>query len=181
LVISGHPDLNTSAANSLTLNRLSSEFSDIEIRKLDELYETHKIDVEAEQQALLAADTIVFQFPFYWYSVPGLMKTWIDSVLTYGFAYGSEGDKLKGKKLVLSFTMGGPEEAYCAEGFNNYTIEELIKPLVQTANLTQMELQPPVYSHGVIYIPGVYNTPEIIEERAGLHADKLIAALKALV
>ena len=44
------------------------------------------------QVALVAADTIVFQFPFYWYSVPPLLKEWIDLVLEHGFAYGLEGD-----------------------------------------------------------------------------------------
>jgi len=48
---------------------------------------------------LLEHDRIVLQFPMYWYSMPPLLKKWLDDVLTYNFAYGSKGDKLKGKDL----------------------------------------------------------------------------------
>ena len=45
------------------------------------------------------------------------------------------------------------------------------------ANLTQMEMQPPVVSHGMVYIPDVYNVREEVEERARNHADRLIEAI----
>lgn len=54
----------------------------------------------------------MLQLLFYWHSLPALLKKWIDDVLTYDFAYGGEGDKLFGKRFLLSFTIGGPEEAY---------------------------------------------------------------------
>ncbi|MEH8026365.1 NAD(P)H-dependent oxidoreductase [Gallibacterium anatis] len=60
----------------------------------------------AEQNRLMQADTIVLQFPFYWYSYPALLKKWVDEVFVYSFAHGSTGDKVKGKKLVMSFTTG---------------------------------------------------------------------------
>ena len=60
-------------------------------------YPDFQIDVEHEQSALLAHDRVIFQFPMYWYSVPPLLKKWLDDVLTYGFAYGSSGDKLAGR------------------------------------------------------------------------------------
>ncbi|RTL87458.1 flavodoxin family protein [Ancylobacter aquaticus] len=62
-------------------------------------YPDFTIDVEREQQLLLEHDRIVLQFPMYWYSMPPLLKKWLDDVLTYNFAYGSKGDKLKGKDL----------------------------------------------------------------------------------
>jgi glutathione-regulated potassium-efflux system ancillary protein KefG len=48
-------------------------------------------------EALVEADTVALQFPFHWYSVPGILKEWIDRVLSYSFAYGSTGTKLHGK------------------------------------------------------------------------------------
>ena len=84
----------------------------------------------------------------------------MDDVFHYGFAYGSEGDKLKGKKLIASFTIGGPAQSYDPLGYNHFPIAELLKPLQQTAYLTGMDLQAPVYSHGMVYIEGVYNTRE---------------------
>ncbi|KXF82060.1 NAD(P)H-dependent oxidoreductase [Enterovibrio coralii] len=181
LVISGHPDLKASNTNSLIINELKESMENVEVRRLDTLYPTYAIDIEAEQQALIDADIVVLQFPFYWYSVPALLKKWIDDVLAYNFAYGSQGDKLKGKDMVLSFTIGGPKESYDPQGFNHFPIEELMKPLQQTAYLTQMNYHAPVYTHGMVYIEGVYNTLDAVEGRAKVHAERLIEMLKTLL
>lgn len=42
----------------------------------------------AEQEKLLWADTIIFQFPLWWYTMPAILKGWVDRVFTYRFAYG---------------------------------------------------------------------------------------------
>ena len=126
LVISGHPDLSQSYTNNVILDQLKQARGDIRVHDLASLYPDSKVDVAAEQAALLEAEVIVLQFPFYWYSVPGIMKQWMDDVMTYGFAYGSTGDKLKGKKLIVSTTIGGPEASYQHDGFNEYTVDELL-------------------------------------------------------
>jgi len=176
LIISGHPRLDESIANA-TILRGVRDLAEVTIRHLDQLYPDYTIDVDAEQAALLEADTVVLQFPFYWYSVPALLKKWIDDVLSYGFAYGSAGDKLKGKTLILSCTVGGPEASYGDGGHNHFTIEQLFRPLHQTAMLAGMVFHPPVVTHGMIFIPGVYNTRETVERGARDHAERLAAVL----
>ncbi len=89
LIISGHPDLSHSVGNATILNEVASALPDAEIRRLDALYPDNNINVSAEQDALLKADIIVWQFPFSWYSLPGLMKLWLDDVFVHGFAHGS--------------------------------------------------------------------------------------------
>ncbi|MDN3684445.1 NAD(P)H-dependent oxidoreductase [Vibrio sinaloensis] len=74
VVISGHPNLESSYTNKVVLAQLQSTFSSIDIRRLDALYPDYQIDVETEQTALLDADVVVLQFPFYWYSMPALLK-----------------------------------------------------------------------------------------------------------
>lgn len=180
VVISGHPDLEKSYTNTVILEQLNSALSDVEIRRLDALYPDYKIDVEAEQQALLAADVIVLQFPFYWYSIPALLKKWIDEVFSYNFAYGEQGDKLKGKDFVLSFTIGGPAESYDPLGYNHFTIPELLKPMQQTAYLAGLNFITPVYTHRMVCISGVYNKLEEVQERAVEHADRLIQQIRAI-
>ena len=180
VVISGHPDLEQSHTNRIILDSLQTSLNDVEVRYLDRLYPDFKIDIEAEQKALLSAETIVLQFPFYWYSVPAILKKWIDDVFSYNFAYGSKGDKLQGKNFILSFTIGGPDEAYNPLGYNHFTIEQLILPLQQTAYLAKMHFCKPVYSHKMIYIPNVYNTKEEVQERARKHASWLIQAIQTL-
>lgn len=180
LVISGHPDLASSNSNSLIIKELQAKIGNIEVRQLDKLYPDFKIDVAAEQKAMLAADIIVLQFPFHWYSVPALLKKWIDDVFTFNFAYGPEGDKLAKKHFQLSFTAGGPAQAYSPLGYNHFTIEQLIHPLQQLCYLAQMEYLPPIYSHGMVYIPDVYNKLEEVQARAKEHAARLIEKLHAL-
>lgn len=178
LVISGHPNLQTSWTNKVILKELQQRIENLKIHCLDELYPDYRMDVEAEQQALLEADLIVLQFPFYWYSVPALLKKWIDDVLTFNFAFGPNGDKLKNKKLILSFTVGGPEESYDPLGYNHFTIEQMIRPLQQTVYLTGMEYCPPVFTHRMVYIPDVYNTLDDVEARAMNHADRLVKQIE---
>jgi len=112
-------------------------------------YPDFRIDVEHEQQLLLAHDAIVLQFPFYWYSTPAILKEWQDAVLAYGFAYGTGGDKLRGKKLLVATTSGGPADAYQAGGYNQFTYSELLRPLQATANLAGMQYQPIFTAGGV--------------------------------
>ena len=108
LIVSGHPDLNHSIANATILDEVETALPDVEIRRLDRLYPHGNINISAEQESLLRADVIVWQFPFSWYGLPGLMKQWLDEVFVHGFARGSTA-KLGGKKLLLSFTTGAPQ------------------------------------------------------------------------
>jgi len=179
-VILAHPNYESSIANKTIVNNVASKVDNVEVRNIYELYPDFKIDVEAEQKALLNADVIVFQYPFYWYNIPAILKQWFDDVFNFNFAYSPEGDKLKGKSFVLSFTVGGPQESYTAEGYNNFQIKDFLNSLHQTANLAQMKFEEPVFSHGMIYIPGVYNTAEVVEERATVQAIKLIELLNSL-
>ena len=140
LVVLAHPNLEQSKINRTLINHLQK--TNVTIHKLYDVYPDGKIDVEREQALLSAHDRIVFQFPFYWYSSPALLKEWQDKVLTYGWAYGSQGTALHGKELLLAISTGGPEIAYQAGGFNHYSMSELVKPFHATANLTGMRFLP---------------------------------------
>ncbi|OCQ23086.1 FMN reductase [Pseudoalteromonas luteoviolacea] len=180
VVISGHPNSAGSYANSVILHELKQSIANIDIRYLDKLYPDFKIDIQAEQNALINADVIVLQFPFYWYSIPALLKKWLDDVFAYDFAFGANGDKLKGKDLILSFTVGGPEESYDPLGYNHFTVEQLIYPLQQTAYLTGLNFCEPIYTHRMVYVEGVYNKLEDVQNRATIHAKRLIKRIDVL-
>ncbi len=113
-------------------------------------YPRYGIDVEREQDRLIDHDTIVLQFPFFWYSVPALLKDWIDLVLEHGFAYGEGGTQLAGKRMILALTAGGPEGSYSESGYNRFGLRTLLTPLEQTAHLCKMEFLPPYVLYGSI-------------------------------
>ena len=106
LILFAHPALEKSRVN----RRLIAAVQDLENVTINDLYEQYPdfyIHVKREQELLLSHDVIVFQHPFYWYSCPALVKQWEDLVLQYGFAYGKEGTKLKGKWVLTAITTGG--------------------------------------------------------------------------
>lgn len=180
LVISGHPDLSQSVASATILDEISRQLPAAQIRRLDSLYPTQAFDIAAEQQALLNADIIVWQFPFSWYSLPGLMKSWLDKVFLHGFSHGSTA-KLAGKKLLLSFTTGGPQEVYSTEGFFKHTVDDYLTQFETTALLCQLDYQMPIYTTGISYANR--DDQQKIDAQKALcirHADKLIATLQQL-
>lgn len=181
VIISGHPNLEGSYANKIILDEAAKNLDDVEIRRLDTLYPDYKIDVQAEQAALLAADVIVLQFPFYWYSTPALLKKWIDDVLAFGFAYGTDDNKLSGKPIIMSFTVGGAEESYSPEGHNKFTIEQMLPPMFRTIELCEMDRQDSIYSHSMVYVPNVFGVLEEVEANAYDHAVRLNDKVNQLV
>lgn len=114
-------------------------------------------DVAAEQGKLLWAETVIFQFPLWWYAMPAILKGWVDRVFTYHFAYGvgehsdtKYGDRfgegtLAGRKALLSVTAGGPESHYTARGING-PMDDLLFPI----------------QHGILYYPGMDVLPPFV-------------------
>jgi NAD(P)H dehydrogenase (quinone) len=77
-------------------------------------------DIREEQSKVLWADLVVFQFPLWWFSMPAVMKGWIDRVLTPGFAYGGgklfEHGPLRGRSAMLAVTTGGMPDVFKPDG-----------------------------------------------------------------
>lgn len=132
--------------------RKHQEDKHITVHDLYATYPDGNIDISKEQALLLAHDRIVFQFPFYWYNTPALLKQWQDVVLTYGWAYGFSGDKLHGKEFILAISIGGPKDSYQVGGYNNYTINELTRPLQAMTNLTGMKMLKTFQLHRTVSI-----------------------------
>ena len=110
--------------------------------------------------------------------MPAILKHWFDEVFTYQFAYGSKGDKLKGKYFIPSFTVGAPESEYHTLGEHHFKVYEFCKNLAQTAYYAQMKYVEPLYFHGTSVNAGY--TKEDIEAKAKAQAQRLLAFLSSL-
>ena len=139
LLVLAHPNIENSIANKTIVEKFKQLHPDTEIDELYKLYPNFKIDVKKEQEKLVKADVVVLQFPMYWYNAPALLRQWFESVLEHGFAYGSKGKALEGKRLILSISTGAPLDSFKEGGFQNYTIEDLTKGFHQLANLCSMK------------------------------------------
>jgi glutathione-regulated potassium-efflux system ancillary protein KefG len=113
-------------------------------------YPRFDINVDVEQQRLLDHNVILFQFPVFWYSTPSILKEWQDLVLEHGFAYGSNGDKLAGKHMLLAVTGAGPADAYTDQGYQHYPLRTFLTPLEQTARLCSMHFTAPYVLYGAL-------------------------------
>ena len=153
LVIVAHPELDQSRANRRLLQaaralQRNSASGRLAVRDLYALYPDYLIDIAVEQAALKAARLVVWQQPIRWYSMPPLLKLWLDDVLTFGWAYGPGGDALRGKDLWLVASTGGPEDSYRPDSYNRYFFDAFLPPYEQTAALCGMRFLPPLVLHG---------------------------------
>jgi len=147
LVLFAHPALEKSRVNRVLVQEIR-DLPGVTVHDLYEVYPEHDIQVEREQELLLSHDVIVFQHPFFWYSTPAILKEWQDLVLEHGWAYGTGGTALHGKRMLSAVTTGGREAAYSREGHNRFTVRELLAPIEQTARLCGMQYLPPFVVHG---------------------------------
>lgn len=140
LFVVAHPYLQRSKANRAVVDAVSS-LEGVKVHRLYDLYPYFQVDVDQEKQLLTTSDAIIIQHPLYWYSMPALLKLWLDEVFESGWAYGPGGEKLKGKDFMLSLTAGGGADSYS---------EMLLAPWSQTARLCQMRWQEPAVLKGSI-------------------------------
>lgn len=124
-------------------------------------------DIRAELDKLMAADLLVLNFPVYWFSMPAILKGWIDRVLVSGLCYGGKRiyDKggMVGKRALVGATIGGREHMF-GEGAIHGPIEHLLKPVIQgTLGYVGFEVLEPFIGWHVPYV-----TPEA---RARILAD----------
>ena len=109
-------------------------------------------DVQAELGKLLWADTVVWTFPLWWFSVPAILKGWVDRVFVMGAVYGGgrvyANGALKGRRAMLAFTTGGPAASYAPGGFNG-DLNVLLYPIHHGIFwFTGMAVLPPFVVYG---------------------------------
>lgn len=179
VILLSHPRLESSIVNRRMIEGVR-EIDGVSVRHLESLYPDYKIDVGAERAAIEKADALVFQFPFYWYSAPSHLKRWQDEVMGYGWAFGPEGDKMKGKSFFVAVTTGGPQDSYQAGGYNNFSMPELLCPYEQMANLTGMRHFSPLVVHGApeLKLANGNSREEIIERHICVYRQQIYECLK---
>ena len=106
-------------------------------------------DVAAEQEKLLRADLLIFQFPLWWFGLPSILKGWVDRVFAAGLTYGGgrwySNGVFRGKRAMLSLTTGGGPTIYSPRGLNG-DMDSLLFPI----------------QHGMLYFLGFDVLPPFV-------------------
>jgi glutathione-regulated potassium-efflux system ancillary protein KefG len=142
LLLYCHPNAQASRANRRIVEELR-QIPHLTFHPLYEHYPEFYIDVAREKRLLLEHQVVIWQHPLYWYSMPPLMKLWLDQVLEYDFAYGPDGSSLRGKQLMLSLTTGGARGNYRAGELHGAELSSYLTPYEQTARFCGMDWQNP--------------------------------------
>lgn len=129
-------------------------------------------DITQEQDRLRWADVLILQFPLWWYSMPAIMKGWVDRVYANGFAYGvgehsdarwgerfGEG-VMSGKRAMVMVSTGGWESHYAPRGIGG-PIDDILFPI----------------QHGILFYPGFDVLPPFVTYRTGKTDDARFASL----
>ncbi len=152
---------------------------------------TQSPDVAAEQAKLLWADAVILQFPLWWFSMPGIMKGWVDRVFAHGFAIGvprpgssestgsgaeagrprwaryGEGT-LAGRRGMVAITTGARGEQFGPRGING-PLEDVLFPITRGI----------LFYTGLAVVPSfvVYRTVRLPEREFRTVADAYVERL----
>jgi len=113
-------------------------------------------EIQGEIDRLFEADFLILQFPMWWFSMPAIMKGWIDRVFAFGVTYdfGQTWDKgiLQGRRAMLSFTTGAPEGVFAPDGRSG-DLERVLWPIHGgVLALCGYEVLPPFNGYAVPWI-----------------------------
>jgi putative NADPH-quinone reductase len=170
LIIITHPDMKNSILNKRWVEELLKFPDQFYVHQLYEAYPDEKIDVTAEQKLIEQYDKIVFQFPYYWFNAPAMLKKWMDEVLTHGWAYGSKsGYKVGGKKIALAISLGVDEQELSNNGIYKYPLEDLTRPFELSFEYIKADYRPLFAYYGIEY----NSSEEWIEKSVPLYLDFL--------
>ena len=90
-------------------------------------------NLKDEMEKLEWCDILIFNFPLWWFSLPAILKGWVDRVFAMGFVYGAgkgtyENGVFKNKTAFVTMTTGGPEQSYAIDGKNG-DIDTILFPI----------------------------------------------------
>ena len=87
--------------------------------------------LENEIRKIESCDLMIWQFPLWWFSVPAILKGWIDRAFpirrTYGGGQAFDSGVFRDKHAMLSLTTGAKEDAWAGGTLGG--IEQVIWPL----------------------------------------------------
>jgi len=145
LIVVAHPDRDSltqhvarAAADAIRAAGGEVELADLVAENFDPLFTDADLgyyrgagevprDVVAEQERVDRADRLILVFPMYWWSMPALLKGWIDRVFTGGWAYDASPDAAQFgllERLTVDLIIVAGDDV---ESFERHGIREAVR------------------------------------------------------
>jgi len=108
---------------------------------------TPPADIVREQQRIERTDALILVFPVYWWSLPALLKGWLDRVMINGWAYeegvgGQLVPKLSGLKLHMLPLAWAPASIYESGGYGQAMMTQLDQGIFATIGAEVIHSEP---------------------------------------
>ncbi len=151
LILFAHTFWEDSKVNKALLESIKDSHN-IKIHNLTTTYPNGAINVNSEIDLLKQANTIIFQFPLFWFSTPSFLKEWQDRVLT-AILYGNDSKILNGKNFGITTTAGGAEGSY--DGHHGATIKQILLPIYHSFEYLGVKSKEPfcIFSANAEHLP----------------------------
>ncbi|WP_040950792.1 NAD(P)H-dependent oxidoreductase [Gorillibacterium massiliense] len=182
LIINGHQSHRDSEGR---LNRTLTE------RMVEVLSPANKVavsilqegyDVEEERRKFLKADIVIYQTPIYWFSIPGLLKTYMDEVYAHGTFFKSSsrygaGGLLVAKRYMFSTTWNAPAEAFGDpdQFFEGESLDEVLSHLHRVQRYLGMKPLPSFACFDVVHRPQMEEALQRLEKHLQLLGEGVVA------
>jgi NAD(P)H dehydrogenase (quinone) len=90
-------------------------------------------DIQSEMDKLFWCDTLILQFPLWWFGMPAILKGWVDRVFAsggriYGGGRWYDRGVFAGKRASCAVTIGGAPGLYADDGLNG-PIDRILFPI----------------------------------------------------
>ncbi len=166
LAAEGHETV-VSDLYAMSFNPVATEADFLERRFSDRLHydreQKHSVgrnsftsDIGGEIEKLLWCDVLILQFPLWWFSVPAILKGWLDRSLVNGVAYGGgrryDAGGLKGRRAMI-VTSTAAYDTMCKPGGLVGELDVILWP-IQNGTLAYcgFDVLPPFVSYSVSFV-----------------------------
>lgn len=133
---------------------------------------TLSADILQEVEKVRRCDLLVLTFPIYWFSVPAILKGWIDRVFVSGAFYGGrriyDHGGMTGKKALVCASLGGRQSMVCDGGIHG-DLATMMRPLLQgTLGYVGFDVLEPFFAYHVPYVGNAERAEVLDDWRASL-------------
>jgi len=147
------------------LNKTLFDTAKTQLQSHYQILETHVASgykIAEEQAKFTQADLVLFQYPVFWFGVPAVLKSYLDTIYEHGvFFEGSDqygkGGLLQGRRYLLSTTWNAPEQVFSnpEQFFDGRSLEELLLAMHKTQQYVGMQSLPSFAAFDVVSNPNI--------------------------